>query len=131
ERLEKSKEKSYRNILSMWWQHWNVRSGLYHAIGRGHHFERHPLGWTPKSPLEQVIGITRVSKFLNAAFLPDDQVFTLALFIFSFSRANNLALLQSSIHDIWTRKQSSTQETRMRYTATDSFETLPYPDTTE
>lgn len=111
-----------------WWLFLRARSELYHAIGRGHHFERHPDYWTSDiSPLERVIAITRVSKYLNAAFLPNNQIFTLDLFVFALGDAGNLALLQSSIHDAWTRKQSSTQETRMRYTATDSFETMPQP----
>ncbi|TMS59139.1 ATP phosphoribosyltransferase regulatory subunit [Imbroritus primus] len=111
-----------------WWQFGEKRPGLYHAIGRGHRFERHPNGWaSDTSPMERVIAITRVSKFLNAAFLPNDRIFTLDLFVFALSDAGNFALLQSSIHDVWTRKQSSTQETRMRYTATDSFETMPQP----
>jgi hypothetical protein len=124
ERLEKSREKSYRNIMSMWWLHWNARPGLYHTIGRGHHFQVHPVGWDETiRPLRQVIGVTRVSKFLNAALLSNNQVFTLDLFVFALNGFDDLALLQSSIHDVWTRKQASTQETRLRYTATDCFET--------
>ena len=111
-----------------WWQYADKRPALYHAIGRGRDFERHPEGWMlDPEPDERVIGITRVSKFLNAAFLPNDRIFTLDLFVFALSDARDLALLQSSIHDVWTRKHSSTQETRMRYTATDSFETMPLP----
>lgn len=121
----KNKRKERRE---RWWQFAEKAPALYHVIGRGHHFERHPEDWSPNtSPMARVIAITRVSKFLNAAFLPNDRMFTLDLFVFALSDAGNLALLQSSIHDVWTRKQSSTQETRMRYTATDSFETMPQP----
>lgn len=118
-----------RNPLPVrWWQYADKRPALYHAIGRGRHFEQHPERWTSDaSPMERVIAITRVSKYLNVAFLPNDRIFTLDLFMFALSDAGNFALLQSSIHDAWTRKQSSTQETRMRYTATDSFETMPQP----
>ena len=35
ERVKKSEQKSYRNIMSMWWLHWNARPKLYHAIDRG------------------------------------------------------------------------------------------------
>lgn len=110
-----------------WWQFAERAPALYHAIGRGRHFERHPTEWMAGSPMERVIGITRVSKYLNAAFLPNDRIFTLDLFVFALDEAEDLALLQSSIHEVWTRKHSSTQETRMRYTATDSFETMPLP----
>jgi len=127
EERQRNNRKVYRDY---WWQFAEKRPAMYHAIGRGHHFERHPEGWNSEtSPMARVIAITRVSKYLNAAFLPNDRIFTLDLFVFALSDAGNLALLQSSIHDAWTRKQSSTQETRMRYTATDSFETMPQPAT--
>ncbi|MGO4156645.1 Eco57I restriction-modification methylase domain-containing protein [Cupriavidus sp. YAF13] len=121
---QKNNRKVYRDY---WWQFAEKRPAMYHAIGRGRHFDRHPTNWVESEPMNRIIGITRVSKFLNAAFLPNDRIFTLDLFVFALSDAANLALLQSSIHDVWTRKQSSTQETRMRYTATDSFETMPQP----
>lgn len=127
EERQRNNRKVYRDY---WWQFAEKRPAMYHAIGRGHHFERHPEGWNSEtSPMARIIAITRVSKYLNAAFLPNDRIFTLDLFVFALSDAGNLALLQSSIHDAWTRKQSSTQETRMRYTATDSFETMPQPAT--
>jgi hypothetical protein len=113
-----------------WWLYGRDGKALYHAIGRGDAFERHPAERLSQSsqPMERVIGITRVSKFLNAALLPNDCIFTLDLFIFALNGFDDLALLQSSIHDVWTRKQASTQETRLRYTATDCFETLPLPE---
>ncbi|WP_409260517.1 Eco57I restriction-modification methylase domain-containing protein [Pseudomonas putida] len=127
EERQRNNRKVYRDY---WWQFAEKRPAMHHAIGRGHHFERHPEGWSAEtSPMAGVIAITRVSKYLNAAFLPNDRIFTLDLFVFALSDAGSLALLQSSIHDAWTRKQSSTQETRMRYTATDSFETMPQPAT--
>jgi hypothetical protein len=111
-----------------WWQFGEKTPALYHSVGRGHHFERHPAEWVASTkPMSRVIGITRVSKFLNATLLQNDRVFTLDLFVFVLSGFDDLALLQSSIHEVWTRKQASTQETRLRYTATDCFETLALP----
>lgn len=115
-----------------WWQHAEKRPALYHTIGWGRHFESHPSGWNPDmTPMPQVIGITRVSKYLNAVLLPNDRLFTIDIFVFALSGFADLALLQSSIHDVWTRKQASTQETRLRYTATDCFETLALPHDTK
>ncbi len=111
-----------------WWQYADKRPGLYHAVGRGDYFLQHPVDWVPGTkPMKSVVGITRVSKFLNAVLLPNDQIFTLDLFVFALSGYDDLAFLQSSVHEVWTRKQSSTQETRLRYTGTDCFETLPLP----
>lgn len=129
ERVKPERKNNNRKVYrDYWWQFAEKRPALYHAVGHGRHFERHPKDWQPGSePNERVIGITRVSKFLNAAFLPNDRIFTLDLFVFALKDFGDLALLQSSIHDVWARKHSSTQETRMRYTATDTFETLPLP----
>lgn len=119
-----------RPLPGRWWQYADKRPALYHAIGRGYAFEQHPIDWSPQTsrPMDRVIGITRVSKYLNAVLLPNDRIFTLDLFVFALNGFDDLAFLQSSIHDVWTRKQASTQETRLRYTATDCFETLPLPE---
>jgi hypothetical protein len=111
-----------------WWQYAEKRPALYHAIGRGHSFTSHPVDWNPGvEPLDRVLGITRVSKFLNVAFLPNNQIFTLDVILFAMNRFCEFAILQSNIHEVWTRKQASTQETRLRYTPSDCFETLPLP----
>jgi hypothetical protein len=112
-----------------WWQYKRRCPALYHAIGRGHNFIEHPEGWNSNQlPMDRVLGITRVSKYLNVAFLENSQVFTLDIFVFALNSFQDFALLSSNIHEVWTRKQASTQETRLRYTATDCYETLPYPN---
>jgi hypothetical protein len=55
-------------------------------------------------------------------------IFTHSLYVLALNKFNSFAMLQSSIYDAWTRKQSSTQETRLRYAPTDCFETMPLPD---
>lgn len=129
ERLEKSKEKSYRNILSMWWQHWNVRPGLYHAIGLGHYFERHPEDWSPcrKQPV-RVLAITRVSKTLAFSFVDSNIVFSDATVAFSLGRGRDFALLQSSIHSVFAWQHASRLKSDLRYSQTDALEPFAFPD---
>jgi hypothetical protein len=38
-----------------------------------------------------------------------------------------LTVLQSRVHEVWARLLSSSLEDRLRYTATDCFETFPFP----
>ena len=129
ERMEKSKEKSYRNIMSMWWQHWNVRPGLYHAIGRGHHFERHPEGWSPtKNQLPRVLAITRVSKTLAFSFVDSNIVFSDATVAFSRARGRNFALLQSNVHAVFAWQYTSRLKSDLRYSPTDALEPFAFPD---
>ena len=128
ERLEKSRSKSYRNIMSMWWRHWNVRPELYHAIGRGHHFEHHTDGWDPATkPMERVMVTTRVSKTGAFVLLPNDSIFSDATVVFAIDDGAGFSLLQSSIHVAYAWKHSSQLKSDMRYTPTDILETFVLP----
>ncbi len=127
ERLEKSKEASYRNIMSMWWRHWNVRPGLYHAIGRGCHFDQHPAAQLLDMPMERVIALTRVSKYLNAAVVSNASIFTLDLFVFATADLADLALLQSNVFVAWAWSRGGRMKHDLRFSGSDVFETFPMP----
>jgi hypothetical protein len=129
ERLEKSKEKSYRNIMSMWWQHWNVRPGLYHAIGRGAMFCQHPAHWNPlDKPIAQVLVVARVSKTLAFALVDPGTVFADQIVAFAFDSGIHFALLQSNIHGVFAWQHSSKLKSDLRYSPSDAFETFPLPE---
>jgi hypothetical protein len=128
ERLEKSKEKSYRNIMSMWWQHWNVRPGLYHAIGRGQHFTQHPSGWNCSAhSLTRLLVVARVSKTLALTFGDTQSIFSDQAVVFASDWACHFALLQSSIHAVFAWQHSSKMKSDLRYSPSDVFETFPFP----
>ncbi|WP_018988580.1 Eco57I restriction-modification methylase domain-containing protein [Aromatoleum toluclasticum] len=130
ERLEKSKEKSYRNIMSMWWQHWNVRPGLYHAVGRGHHFMQHPSSWNRLARgLTRVLIVARVSKTLALTFADTRSIFSDQTVVFAFDQACYFALLQSNIHAVFAWQYSSKMKSDLRYSPSDVFETFPFPPT--
>ncbi|GHT93833.1 hypothetical protein FACS1894116_06710 [Betaproteobacteria bacterium] len=127
ERLEKSKEKSYRNIMSMWWQHWNVRPGLYHAVGRGGSFCQHPPSWDEDRRLARVLTVARVSKTLAFAFSDPATVFSDQLVVFAFEAGSHFAVVQSNIHAVFAWQHSSKLKNDLRYSPTDAFETFPLP----
>jgi hypothetical protein len=54
-------------------------------------------------------------------------IFAHKIVVFSSNDWNLFALLQSTVHEVWARKQASTLETRLSYTPSDVFETLPSP----
>lgn len=129
ERLGKSKEKSYSDIMSMWWLFWRHRPELYHVIGRGHHFECHPNNWSPNGALSsKVIAITRVSKTLAFSFVDSNIVFSDATVVFSHNRGRNFALLQSNIHAVFAWQHASRLKTDLRYSPTDALEPFVFPD---
>jgi len=117
-----------RPLPERWWQFGEKRPGLYHAIGRGHHFERHPEGWDPKGRrLQRVLACSLVSKHLGISSLPADWIYAHRLAVFATDSMAMFGLLSSSINDLWARKNSSSLETRLNYAPSDAFETLPLP----
>lgn len=115
-----------------WWQYGDKRPGLYHAIGRGHHFEQHPKDWMQSQHRQKrVLACSLVSKYLGVASLPADWIFAHRLAVFATESMGAFALLASSINDVWARKNSSSLETRLNYAPSDAFETLPLCDLTE
>ena len=129
ERLEKSKQRSYRDIMSRWWLHWNIRPGLYHAVGRGHAFMHHSTGWEPDmQPMERVLACSRVSKTGAFSFLSNDWVYSDAVVVFAMDDDLDFSVMQSSIHIAYAWKHSSQLKADMRYTPTDIFETFPFPN---
>lgn len=108
-----------------WWRYLRCRGELYHAIGRGGSFEKHPEGWELIPKPGKVIACSGVSKYLMFSYASNDIVFTHALFV--FADATKFPVLSSSIHEVWVRKNSSSLETRLRYTPSDCYETFPFP----
>ena len=128
ERYEKSKKYSYRNIMSMWWLHWNNRPGLYTAIGRGHVFlQKQKKNYRASQPMEKVLVCARVSKTGAFVFVDNDSVFSDQVIIIATDRYEEFSLMQSSIHVAYAWKHSSHLKSDMRYTPTDVFETYPFP----
>lgn len=129
ERLEKREQKSYKNVKSTWWRHLAPRSGLYHAIGRGNHFEEHPAGWHPEAPtLSRILAVTRVSNTLAFSYVPSDYVYSDATVVFASDHPSMFATLQSNIHAVFAWQHSSRLGSALRYAPTDVLETFPFPN---
>jgi len=132
ERFEKSKKRSYQNIMSMWWLHWRSRSELYHAIGHGSHFERRPQVRTfAQNPMERVLAVTRVSKTLGFSFVRADMVFSDATVVFATDSALFFGILQSNVHACFAWHHSSRLKNDLRYSPTDAFEPFVLPSSSE
>lgn len=111
-----------------WWHFAEKCPALYHAIGRGHKFARHPDGWISNLPTpEHVLMCSEVTKFLCFEFVPNVVVASANLDVFSAGDFEFFAVLQSAIHEVWARKQSAHLETRLKYSPGNAFETFPFP----
>jgi len=112
-----------------WWLFLRARSELYHAIGRGRHFVRHPDGWSPSpSQPPRVMAITRVSKTLAFSFVDSNFVFSDATVAFSLGRGRDFALLQSTVHAVFAWQHASRLKSDLRYSQTDALEPFAFPD---
>ena len=116
-----------------WWQFGEKRPALYHTIGRGQHFEQHPDGWNSKAkPMKEILVSARVGKYFGPSVVPDDGVCSEQCVVFAADSPYAFAApLNSSIGQAWVWQQSSRHETRLRFSPSDAFETLPFPDELE
>ncbi|GBD26186.1 hypothetical protein HRbin30_01516 [bacterium HR30] len=94
-----------------WWQFGAYRAGMRRAI----------------APLRRVLVRAEVSQLHMISFVPKDWIYSHMLIVFAFDDDYHFALLQSSVHEVWLRKQASSLRTDVRYTPTDCFDTFPFP----
>jgi hypothetical protein len=111
-RVKPERDEQKRDPLRIrWWQYADKRPGLYAAI----------------APLEKIQSILFVSEHLAVAILPSSIIFANTLNIFSLPLFPGFAVLQTRVHEVWARSNSSTMGDGLRYTPTDCFETFPLP----
>jgi hypothetical protein len=70
---------------------------------------------------------SQVSKHLVFAFQPTDRIFSHTLYVYPLESFSSFATLQSRIHEPWARLLSSSMRNDLRYSASDCFETFPFP----
>jgi hypothetical protein len=95
-----------------WWQFWRIRAELYTAISGMNRVLAINCGATPHAAF---------------TFLPSKTVFGNTLDIFPFPTYAPFTTLQSRIHEVWTRRESSSMKDDLRYTPSDCFETFAFP----
>ena len=98
-----------------WWQYAEKCPELYRAI----------------AGMAFVLVKSEVGNKLSFKLVANNQVFSHMLIIFNSQDSQSLALLQSSLHEIWARQYGSSMRNDLRYTPSDCFDTFPRPaDTT-
>jgi len=117
-----------KKVREKWWLYEASAKELYHTIGRGHFFEKHPEGWDAKQPARQrVLALTRVSKTLAFSFISPESIFSEQTVIFPLDQGSDFALLQSSIHAVFAWQHSSRMKSDLRYGPSDALEPFPFP----
>jgi hypothetical protein len=108
---EQFRTRGNRRLWEKWWRFEHYGVGLRRAI----------------APLQRVLVRALTSEFHMMTFVPKNHIFSHALGVFAFDDDYHFALLQSSVHEAWVRRQASSLESRNRYTPTDCFDTFPFP----
>jgi hypothetical protein len=112
DKVKPERDKNNREVRrKYWWRFGEVAPALYEAI----------------APLKRCLVTARVTKHLCFSFQPSDRVFSEATYVFPLESHASFATLQSRIHEKWARLLSSSLEDRLRYAASDCFETFPFP----
>lgn len=112
-----------------WWLHAENRPGLYHAVGLGCRFQRHPKGWNASSHFpNRVIAKAKTSDTWAFGFLSATTIFDQALTIIADDDFGMFAVLQSAFHEVWARESGvgSKMKLDQRYSAS-MFEPYPFP----
>ncbi len=95
-----------------WWQFAEVYPAMRKAIAN----------------LDRCLVTARVTKHLCFSFQPTDRILNERLYVFPLPAYTSFAVLQSRIHDPWTWLLSSTLKNDLNYSASDCFDTFPFPN---
>jgi len=104
---DKSRRAAHRRF---WWHHGDKRPTLYERIRKNEH----------------VFVLTRHTKYLALARVSTRQVFQESLCVLDLPDWTAFAAIQSTLHEIWARRGSSTIGEGLRYTPSDYFDTFPF-----
>lgn len=111
EKLGAKADASARGYARLWWQFGRKGLDLYTAI-RG---------------LDKVMARSRVSNLHSVSFVANGIVYSEAAVVFASRESAMFAALQNTFQTLWIGLQASTMRTDIRYTASDCFETFPFP----
>ena len=116
ERAKPDRDAQKRMALrERWWQYAEKRPGLYTTI----------------SGLDRLLAISRIGNAFALTFLPAGKVYNEKTVVFPFVRTAQFSILQSRVHEVWSRFFSSTLKDDLQYTPSDCFETFPFPESWE
>lgn len=100
------------SIARRWWQFGETQPGLVSAIEQG---------------LGRVLVCCQTSKYLSFVFAPSDVVFSHKVVVVTSDQDAYFTMLQSRVHEGWALFFGSTMKDDPVYTASDCFETFPFP----
>lgn len=111
-----------------WWLYGRDAKGLYHAIGRGQAFCKHPPGWSAQQAhATKPLGKALTGKHHAFWPLPDGAVYDQTIIVFAERSPELFLVLQSSVFHAWWLKQGGKLKQDPRFNIDDCFLSLPFP----
>lgn len=95
-----------------WWRYYRYNEDCYSVL----------------AGLQRCFVAAATTKYLNFSAASTSYIYLNTLYIFTTDRWDLYAVVQSTLHEVWSRKYSGALETRLRYSSTDCFETFPFAD---
>jgi hypothetical protein len=112
EKVKPERDRNNRSAYKThWWQFAEKRTALLDRL----------------SHQQRCLVIPQVAKHMVFCWQPIDRLFAHPLLVLLVTSDGEFAALQSRVHEAWARLQSSSLEDRLRYSASDAFETFPFP----
>jgi len=102
-------------LKQIWWQFARTRPELYETI----------------AGMERVMTRSRVGNMHSITFAQTNIVLNERLTLITLDSHNSFSLLQSNIHELWSREFSGTLKADMMYSPSDCFENFPFPKNIE
>ncbi|WBA09632.1 Eco57I restriction-modification methylase domain-containing protein [Salinivibrio kushneri] len=127
DRLAKSSHKSYSKIMDMWWLYWRSRQELYEKVGRGNHFTKKKTKVCGDMK-DNVIVVGRHTKYFNPIFVPNNNIYSEALIVFTNDDFGFYSFINSNVVQYWVMKHGTYIGQTLRVTPIDCIETLPIPE---
>jgi hypothetical protein len=93
------------------WLHWDKRESFYESARK----------------LTRIIGCVSPSRFLVFQFVDPNHLFDIGVRLFRSDKFDDLAILQSGIHEAWAYATSSKLGNSLRYLTSATFDTFPFP----
>src|SRR5262249_15244419 len=112
ERVKPERDPQTRDALRIrWWQYAEKRPGLYQAIYN----------------LDRVLAVSRIGKHAAFTFLPAGMIYHEKIVVFPREDYAAFCVLQSRVHELWTRFFSTTLKDDLQYTPSDCAQNFPIP----
>lgn len=127
-RVKPDRDKQKRECRKKYWWHFGEKTiALYHTIGRGTPFAKHPNIWKEDIFEDKVLVNARICKYFAPSLIPNQAVFCERIIVMTKNNLCDLAFMNSSIIQDWVWTKSSTLGTDLNYSSSEAYETLPFP----